>query len=105
MRPAVCRWACVRCPGRHDLTAVTSCLGITANNIRTRALALPFTSRAQLSAVKGVGTASFHQAAGFLRVTGSAEPLDNTSVHPDDYQLARDILSSVDESPSKVWLQ
>ena len=43
----------------------------------------PFGSRAELKKVKGLGPKAFEQAAGFLRVPGSKNPLDNTTIHPE----------------------
>ncbi len=44
-----------------------------------------FTSRRQLLEVPRLGPRAFEQAAGFLRIPGAADPLDNTSVHPESY--------------------
>ena len=44
-----------------------------------------FRSRQQLLAVPRLGPRAFEQAAGFLRIPGAEEPLDNTSVHPESY--------------------
>jgi uncharacterized protein len=46
-------------------------------------------SRTMLKKVNGMGARSFEQAAGFLRVPGSNEPLDNTWVHPENYRVGR----------------
>ena len=54
----------------------------------------PFTSRAQLKKVPRLGPAAYQQCAGFLRIPGAKNPLDNTAVHPESYaiveQMARD---------------
>ena len=54
----------------------------------------PFTSRAQLKKVPRLGPAAFEQCAGFLRIPGAKNPLDNSAVHPESYgiveQMARD---------------
>jgi len=52
----------------------------------------PFESRAELKKVKGLGPKAFEQAAGFLRVPGSRNPLDNTTIHPESYGATRDLL-------------
>ena len=44
-----------------------------------------FTSRAQLKKVPRLGPAAFTQCAGFLRIPGANNPLDNTAVHPESY--------------------
>ena len=53
-----------------------------------------FTSRAQLKKVPRLGPAAFEQCAGFLRIPGAKNPLDNSAVHPERYavveQMARD---------------
>jgi uncharacterized protein len=48
-------------------------------------------SRAELVSVPGMGPKSFEQAAGFLKIPESDEPLDNTWVHPENYAVAREI--------------
>lgn len=48
-----------------------------------------FTSRKQLSKVSKLGPKTFEQCAGFLRVDNSKEPLDNTAIHPESYEIAR----------------
>ncbi len=46
-----------------------------------------FTSRDQLLKVKRLGAKVFEQAAGFLRIPGADNPLDNSAVHPERYSL------------------
>ncbi len=52
----------------------------------------PFKNRQELLAVNRLGPATFTQCAGFLRIAGGTEPLDNTSVHPESYELAGQII-------------
>ncbi|MBP5339268.1 MAG: RNA-binding transcriptional accessory protein [Prevotella sp.] len=47
----------------------------------------PFGSRSQLKKVPRLGPAAFQQCAGFLRIPGAANPLDNSAVHPERYAL------------------
>ena len=58
-----------------------------------------FKSRAELKKVKRLGANAFTQCAGFLRIPGAANPLDNTAVHPERYpivkQMAADLHCSV----------
>jgi uncharacterized protein len=54
----------------------------------------PFPSRKALLKVPRLGPKAFEQAAGFLRITGGAEPLDASSVHPEAYDLARRIVAA-----------
>ena len=55
----------------------------------------PFSSREQLHEIPQLGPKSFEQAAGFLRVRGGSDPLDNTGVHPERYELARTIVNEL----------
>ncbi len=48
-----------------------------------------------LRKVSGVGPRTFEQAAGFLRVSTGAEPLDNTPIHPESYSVARAVVDLV----------
>ncbi len=52
-----------------------------------------FRSRAALLKVKGLGAKAFEQSAGFLRVAGGEDILDDTSVHPESYPAARRLLT------------
>ena len=52
-----------------------------------------FASRKALLDVPKLGKKTFEQAAGFLRVPGGKEPLDNTGVHPESYAAARTLLA------------
>ena len=54
-----------------------------------------FTSRKQLLKVPRLGPAAFTQCAGFLRLNGAKNPLDNTSVHPESYELAERIIGEL----------
>ncbi len=47
----------------------------------------PFAAREDLKKVKRLGTKAFEQAAGFLRIRGSANPLDASAVHPESYAI------------------
>ena len=51
-----------------------------------------FTDRKQLKKVAKLGPKAFEQCAGFLRVSGAKNPLDNTAVHPESYGAAEQIL-------------
>ena len=61
----------------------------------------PFSSRKELMKVPRLGAKAFEQAAGFLRVPGSDQPLDNSAVHPESYtiveKMARDLGCTVQE--------
>lgn len=48
-----------------------------------------FTSRSQLQDVPRLGYKAFQQAAGFMRIPGSENPLDNSAVHPESYHIVK----------------
>jgi uncharacterized protein len=51
----------------------------------------PFSSREELKKVPRLGPKAFEQCAGFLRITGAANPLDTSAVHPERYSLVEKI--------------
>jgi len=51
-----------------------------------------FKNRNELKKVKGLGPKAFEQCAGFLRIVDGDNPLDNTSVHPESYDIVKDII-------------
>ena len=51
-----------------------------------------FRSRRELLKVARLGPKAYEQCAGFLRITGGSEPLDSTSVHPESYEVTRQIM-------------
>ena len=61
-----------------------------------------FTSRAQLKKVPKLGPKSFEQSAGFLRIRGGKQVLDNTAVHPESYAAAKRLLQLFDYSERDV---
>ena len=61
-----------------------------------------FTNRKQLLKVPRLGPAAFVQCAGFLRISGGDEPLDNTAIHPESYDAAKKILDLCGYSPEDV---
>lgn len=68
----------------------------------------PFLSRSELKKVARLGPTAYEQCAGFLRIPGAKNPLDNTAVHPESYkiveQMAKDTGCTVAEliaSPQK----
>ena len=52
-----------------------------------------------------LGPKAFEQCAGFLRVPGSKEPLDNTAVHPESYQAAKALLKHLGVQPGDPTLE
>ncbi|NIS23237.1 RNA-binding transcriptional accessory protein, partial [candidate division KSB1 bacterium] len=63
-----------------------------------------FRSREELKEVAGIGDIAFEQAAGFLRIPGSENPLDNTGIHPESYQATQKLLRLFKmEENEKAW--
>ncbi|MBD1591725.1 RNA-binding transcriptional accessory protein [Arthrobacter sp. S1_S22] len=60
----------------------------------------PFARRTDLKKVPRLGAKAFEQCAGFLRITGGAEPLDASSVHPESYSVARKIRAAAGSAPA-----
>jgi uncharacterized protein len=81
---------------KHLLTYVSG-LGpaLARNVVDYRAEIGGFTSREQLRKVPRMGDKAFEQCAGFLRIEGAENPLDNSAVHPESYhiveRMARDL--------------
>ena len=61
----------------------------------------PFRSRKELMKVPRMGAKAFEQCAGFLRIPGADNPLDNSAVHPESYpvveRMAKDLKCSVSD--------
>jgi uncharacterized protein len=62
----------------------------------------PFHCREQLRDVNGLGDATFVQAAGFLKIDGSDNPLDATWIHPENYPAALRLLEKLGVDPKTV---
>lgn len=54
-----------------------------------------FSNRKELLKVAKLGPKAYEQCAGFMRITGGDNPLDATSVHPESYGAAKDLLKSL----------
>ncbi len=95
--------SCVNFAGLDVNVASTQALrcvsGVTAriadNIISYRTANGSFRKRSELLKVAGLGPATFTQAAGFLKIAGGAEPLDNTFIHPESYDVARRALEKL----------
>lgn len=61
-----------------------------------------FTSREQLLQVPGLGDKRFTQAAGFLKLSESPDPLDATWIHPESYEVARKALTEFGFTPADL---
>jgi uncharacterized protein len=62
----------------------------------------PFKTREGLKQVSGVGEAAFTQAAGFLKIADSENPLDATWIHPESYEVAQRLLDKLGFAPADV---
>ena len=54
-----------------------------------------FRNRKELLKVTGLGPKAFQQCAGFLRIRGGDQPLDETSVHPESYSAVKELLAGL----------
>ena len=78
----------VNTASRYLLTYVSGLGPALADNIiNYRTQNGPFRTRRELMKVPRIGAKAFEQSAGFLRIQGGAEPLDNSAVHPERYAL------------------
>ncbi len=68
--------------------------GLATAVVARRDEAGPFRSRQALREVPRLGPKAFEQCAGFLRIPGGDDPLDNSSVHPEAYPVVRRILAA-----------
>jgi transcriptional accessory protein Tex/SPT6 len=59
----------------------------------------PFRNRRQLLEINGIGEQRFIQAAGFLKISDSDNPLDGTWIHPESYGVAEQILKDLGYTP------
>ncbi|MBR2685635.1 MAG: RNA-binding transcriptional accessory protein [Erysipelotrichaceae bacterium] len=66
--------------------------GIAREIINYRNANGKFTNRQQLKKVKKLGDKTFEQCAGFLRISDGDEPLDQTSIHPESYATAKELM-------------
>ena len=69
--------------------------GLATNIVSYRNENGAFKTRKELSKVKRLGAKAFEQAAGFLRIKKSKNPLDNTGIHPERYGLVKEMAKSV----------
>ncbi len=78
----------------YSLLSYVSGINLTAakNIVKYREENGEFKTRKQLLKVPKIGEKAFTQCAGFLRIPGGTEVLDNTGVHPESYAIAEDLL-------------
>ena len=100
----------VNTASKHILTYVSGLGPALAHNIvNYRSENGAFPNRKALLKVPKMGAKTFEQAAGFLRVTNSDNPLDNSAVHPESYgiveKMAKDLKCSVADLMSNATLR
>lgn len=61
-----------------------------------------FTDRKQLLKVKKLGAKAYEQCAGFLRVSGGKNLLDNTGIHPESYEAAKTLIEKCGIEPDEL---
>ncbi len=81
---------------KHLLTYVSGLGPVLAQNIvQYRAENGPFKKRSELKKVGRLGDKAYEQCAGFLRIRDAKNPLDNTAVHPERYELVEQMASDL----------
>ncbi len=89
----------VNTASRHLLMYVSGLGEQTAQNIVDyRAQNGPFKNRKELLKVSNIGNKTFEQCAGFLRIRNGENPLDNTAVHPESYDIVTKMAKNNGES-------
>lgn len=80
-----------------ELLSYVSGIGpaLAANIVKYRAENGDFASRAELKNVSRMGEKAFQQCAGFLRIPNAKNPLDNTGIHPERYELVEQLAADV----------
>lgn len=88
----------------HSLLSYVAGIGpsLAKNIVKYREEVGSFPSRKALMEVPKLGKKAFEQAAGFLRVPESENPLDNTAVHPESYKAAGALLTLCGYSPKDL---
>ncbi|MGA1940694.1 Tex-like N-terminal domain-containing protein [Arcobacter sp. YIC-310] len=69
---------------------------LAINIVEHREKIKKFTSKKELLKVKGIGEKAYIQAVGFLRIKDGRSILDNTAIHPEDYELTKKLQTSYD---------
>lgn len=75
---------------------------LAKNIIKWREENGPFKSRRELLKVPRLGPKAFEQSAGFLRIKGSKNPLDESAVHPESYKLVESMASDCKASVTEL---
>ncbi len=75
---------------------------VASSIVRWRDANGAFRNRQQLLDVTGLGAKTFEQSAGFLRISGGDNPLDQSGVHPETYPVVEKILGQVNKPLTEV---
>ncbi len=75
---------------------------LAKNIVAYRAQNGDFRTRKQLKKVPRLGDKAFELSAGFLRIPGGDEPLDNTGIHPESYDLVKEMAKSIGAQPADL---
>lgn len=75
---------------------------LASNIVEYRTEHGPYKSRRELAKVKRLGDKAFEQCAGFLRIPGAENPLDNSAVHPECYHIVAKMASDLGVSTSEL---
>jgi len=75
---------------------------VAASIVRWRDANGAFRNRQQLLDVSGLGAKTFEQSAGFLRIRGGDNPLDQSGVHPETYPVVEKIMAAVNKPAAEV---
>ena len=95
----------VNTASKHLLTYISGVGPVLAQNIVSyRAENGAFPDRKSLMKVPKMGAKTYEQCAGFLRIAGGSNPLDNTAVHPESYAVAA-VLQEAKASGKPVHLE
>jgi len=102
--------SCVNAVGVNINTASKQLLsyisGLTSANaeaiVQRRDEEGAFSSRSEIKEVSGIGEVTFEQSAGFLKIPGGENPLDNSNVHPESYSLVEEMVRTTGKSIGEV---
>ena len=69
--------------------------GLTKGSIDNIIKNKPFKTREEISKIKGVSNKVYEQAIGFLRIPNGINPLDNTGIHPESYNITQNLINEL----------
>ncbi len=75
---------------------------LARNIVKHRNNSGTFVSRKDLKKVEGIGSKTFEQSAGFLRIPNGKNPLDNSAVHPERYALVENMAKTLNTTLGKI---